>query len=178
MKNESTIKKIYDFVSILLTAIIAVSIIFTFAFKISAVNGSSMQNTLQDGNKVLITALDFKVKYGDIVIISQPNAYEEVLIKRVIATENQKIIIDSEKNTITVDGIVLDEPYIREKELNWQGDKTYPITVPKGKVFVMGDNRNYSADSRDNGVGMIDTRYIMGKAFYRIGDKALLKLEK
>ena len=104
---------IYDFASVLLTSIIAVAVIFTFFFKISTVNGDSMRNTLHNGDQLIITAHDSDVKYGDIVIISQPNAYDEVLVKRVIATGGQTVNINGDTHEVSVDGVVLDEPYIR-----------------------------------------------------------------
>ena len=91
---------IYDFASVLLTSIIAVAVIFTFFFKISTVNGDSMRHTLHNGDQLIITAHDSDVKYGDIVIVSQPNAYDEVLVKRVIATGGQTINIDSVGRTV------------------------------------------------------------------------------
>lgn len=171
--NEKIIRNIYDFASILVSAVLAVCLIFTFVFKISAVDGDSMNNTLRNGNKVLITARDWKVERGDIVVISQPNAFNKVLIKRVIATEGQTVEINGKTHQVIVDGAVLDEPYIAEPVIV-QGTWSYPVTVPEGCVFVMGDNRNRSTDSRDSAVGMIDTRYIVGEAVYRIGDSQLL----
>lgn len=171
--TEKTIRSIYDFASILVSAVLAVCLIFTFIFKISAVDGDSMKNTLHNGDKVLITARDWNVKRGDIVVISQPNAMNKVLIKRVIATEGQTVTVDGKTHQVLVDGKALIEPYIAEP-VAVQGSWRYPVTVPKGCVFVMGDNRNHSTDSRDSAVGMIDTRYIVGEAFYRIGDKQLL----
>ncbi|MGN0520908.1 MAG: signal peptidase I [Candidatus Fimenecus sp.] len=171
--NEKTIRNIYDFASILVSAVLAVCFIFTFVFKISAVDGDSMKNTLHNGDKVLITARDWKVERGDIVVISQPNAFHKVLIKRVIATEGQTVEIDAKTHEVIVDGVVLIEPYIAEPVLV-EGSWDYPVTVPEGCVFVMGDNRNHSTDSRDSAVGMIDTRYIVGEAIYRIGDSQLL----
>lgn len=171
--NEKIIRNIYDFASILVSAVLAVCLIFTFVFKISAVDGDSMNNTLRNGDKVLITARDWTVERGDIVVISQPNAFNKVLIKRVIATEGQTVEINGKTHQVIVDGEVLDEPYIAEP-LVVQGAWSYPLTVPKGCVFVMGDNRNRSTDSRDSAVGMIDTRYIVGESIYRIGDSQLL----
>ncbi len=171
--NEKTIRNIYDFASILVSAVLAVCLIFTFVFKISAVDGDSMNNTLHNGDKVLITARDWTIERGDIVVISQPNAFNKVLIKRVIATEGQTIEINGKTHQVIVDGEVLEEPYIAQP-LIVQGSWNYPVTVPEGCVFVMGDNRNRSTDSRDSAVGMIDTRYIVGEAIYRIGDSQLL----
>ena len=96
-----------------------------------------------------------------------------MLIKRVIATEGQTIEINGKTHQVIVDGEVLEEPYIAQP-LIVQGSWNYPVTVPEGCVFVMGDNRNRSTDSRDSAVGMIDTRYIVGEAIYRIGDSQLL----
>lgn len=171
--NEKTIRNIYDFASILVSAVMAVCLIFTFVFKISAVDGDSMNNTLHNGDKVLITARDWTIERGDIVVISQPNAFNKVLIKRVIATEGQTVEINGKTHQVIVDGAVLEEPYIAQP-LIVQGTWNYPVTVPEGCVFVMGDNRNRSTDSRDSAVGMIDTRYIVGEAIYRIGDSQLL----
>ena len=120
-----------------------------------------------------ITAAGYQPKYGDVVIISQPNQYNEVLIKRIIAVGGQTVDVDATAGTVTVDGKVLYEPYIREQTLT-QGNMNFPLTVPEGYVFVMGDNRNHSTDSRYKSIGLIDERYIMGKAFYRVGDKTLL----
>lgn len=174
--RKQSIQTIYDIASILVSSVLAVCFIFTFLFKISAVDGSSMNNTLFHGDKLMITARDWNVEYGDIVVISQPNIMEKVLIKRVIATEGQTIVVDATQGIVVIDGKVLDEPYIAERMVE-QGDMTYPLTVPKGYVFVMGDNRNHSSDSRYHIVGLIDTRYIVGQAFYRIGDKNLLLYE-
>ena len=173
MLNKKSLQNLYDFASVLVTAVLAVTVIFTFCFKISAVDGSSMNNTLADGDRVIITARDWNVENGDIVVISQPNIYEKVLIKRVIATEWQTIEINAAEGQVIVDGEVLQEPYIAETT-RVQGNMTYPIVVPEGYVFVMGDNRNASTDSRDKFVGLIDTRYIVGEAIYRVGDSHLL----
>lgn len=174
MNKTSILNTIYEFASVLLTAIIAVSIIFTFFFKISTVVGESMEDTLLNGDNLLITAINGEIENGDVVVISQPNSYDLVLIKRVICTEGQTIRFDNKSKKIFVDGVELKEDYIKEEMHFFYGmDRTY--TVPEGKLFVMGDNRNNSADSRDYGIGMIDERYVVGKIFYKIGDTKLFE---
>ena len=124
----------------------------------------------------LSCAITQNVKYGDVVVVSQPNGYEKVLIKRVIAVGGQTVWFNEETNKVVVDGKELGEPYIKE-EMEFLLSMTNLYRVPEGKIFVMGDNRNDSADSRDALIGMIDERYVVGKVIYRIGDKNLFNSE-
>ena len=104
------------------------------------------------------------------MVITQPNSHDnEPLIKRVIAVEGQTISIDADTDAVTVDGVKLTETYILDPDIQRAGESyEYPLTIPKGKVFVMGDNRNDSFDSRDPGLGLVEEKYIMGKAIFRI----------
>lgn len=172
MNKSKTLETAYDIASILLTAILAVGIIFTFFFKISTVSGQSMENTLQNGDNLIISSITTDVEQGDVVVISQPNGYEKVLIKRVIAVGGQTVEFDKETGKTIVDGKVLDEPYVKE-DIAYTYSMTKSFLVPNGKIFVMGDNRNHSADSRDIAVGMIDEDYVMGKVIYEFGDTKL-----
>ena len=172
MSNNKLLTNIYDLASTLLSSILVICVIFTFFFKISTVNGQSMENSLYHGDRLIISAIPNDIKYGDVVIISQPNAYSNVLIKRVIAVGGQTIEFDTVNGTVSVDGNVLDEPYIKE-DMKATFMLRTKYVVPEGKYFVMGDNRNNSADSRDVGVGMIDEDYILGKVIYRFGDKEI-----
>ncbi len=174
MKNNKTVSAVYDFASVLMTAVISVGVIFTLFFKISTVVGDSMTNTLHSGDNVIINSINTEFEYGDVVVISQPNGYEKVLIKRIIAVGGQTVSFDKARGTVSVDGKALDEPYIREP-MNIYYDKQYE--VPEGKLFVMGDNRNESADSRDPEVGLIEERYVLGKVIYRIGDRNIFNKE-
>ncbi len=167
-KNKN-IESIYDFVAIIVTALLAVCVIFTFFFKISTVVGESMENTLLDGDNVIISAINSDIEYGDVVVISQPNLYDKVLIKRVIAVGGQTVAFDRLTGKVVVDGEQLDEPYIKEY-MNFTYSMSNTYIVPEGMLFVMGDNRNESADSRDSYIGMIDERYVVGQVLYRVGD--------
>ncbi len=167
-KNKS-VESVYDFAGIIVTALISVCVIFTFFFKISTVVGKSMENTLLDGDNVIISAINSDIEYGDVVVVSQPNFYEKVLIKRVIAVGGQTVSFDQITGNVVVDGKQIDEPYIKEN-MDFSFGMTHTYTVPDGKLFVMGDNRNESADSRDIGIGMIDERYVIGQVLYKVGD--------
>ena len=156
---------VYDWVGSLVTALVVVLLVMTFFFRIIDVDGKSMEPTLIDTDKVVITNLFYTPKQGDIVIISHAEEYAKPLVKRVIATAGQELRMDYENNAVYVDGQKLDESYIQgitvrgdipESELNGP--------VPEGKVFVMGDNRSISLDSRYKQIGYIDESSIIGKA--------------
>lgn len=178
-EKENSFKSfIFDWLEVLVHAIIAVVICFSFLFRIATIDGPSMQNTLQDGERVIISNLFYTPQVGDIVVISRNkensvytmNESNTPIIKRIIATEGQTVDIDFNEGIVYVDGIALDEPYTRTPtNLKW--DIQFPVTVDEGCVFVLGDNRNDSIDSRSSSIGeygMIDTRYILGHAVYRV----------
>ena len=157
---------VYDFVSIIMTAFIIIAIVFVFAFRLVGVKGESMESTLH-GNDWLITMQ--KSEYVDIVVTTKYNYFNEPLIKRVIATGGQTVDIDFSTSTVYVDGKALDEPYINESFMVEKIDfMQFPYTVPEGYLFCMGDNRNYSTDSRSTLIGAIDEKHIMGKAVVRL----------
>lgn len=177
--EKSSIKKeIIDGLSAVASALIIVVILFGFVFRIAVISGDSMKNTLFDKEIVIITNFNYTPKYGDIVVISRnaENTPESAqrdngpIIKRVIATENQEVDIDFEKGIVYVDKVALVEDYI-STPTHRQDDIEFPVTVPKGCVFVLGDNREVSLDSRDSRIGkngMVDTRYILGEAVLRV----------
>lgn len=171
-------KDVFDWVEILVHAILAVVLCFSFLFRIATIDGESMTNTLQNGEKVIITNLAYEPKAGDIVVISRnrensvytANVGNKPIIKRIIATEGQTVDIDFEKGVVYVDGVALEEGYTRTPT-NLKYDIDFPVRVDEGCVFVLGDNRNDSLDSRSSQIGdygMIDTRYILGHAVCRI----------
>ena len=153
---------------------IAVVLIFSFVFRVATIDGPSMQDTLWNGEKVIITNLAYTPKAGDIVVVSRNKSNslteesELPIIKRIIATEGQVVDIDFVKGEVYVDGVK--ENYV-DVPTNLRYDITFPVTVDEGCVFVLGDNRNDSLDSRASWIGnngMIDTRYILGHAIFRI----------
>ncbi len=169
-KSTGFVVEVYEWLEAVAFALALVVIMFTFVFRIVSVSGPSMQPTLHSGDRIVLSNLFYTPKNGDIVVITQPNSHNnEPLIKRVIAVEGQTIDINADTDTVTVDGVKLNETYTLEQDLNRAGEAyDFPITIPEGKVFVMGDNRNDSFDSRDPGLGMVDEKYIMGKAIFRI----------
>ena len=139
--------------------------IFTFVARIIVVSGPSMQNTLLGGDVMLVWTLGYnEPKQGDIVVLTQRSYQDDSIVKRVIATEGQTVDIDYSTNTVYVDGTALKEDYIKERmEIPGYGEGINHVTVPEGCIFVMGDNRNQSADSRYPAIGIVDTRCIIGK---------------
>ena len=142
-------------------AVAVIALVFTFGLRVVQVDGHSMQPTLLNVERLLMTPLKTP-DYGDVVIVDSYTAYGKPLVKRVIAKGGDTISIDYASGTVTVNGEVLEEDYIAEP--TYLGyDVEFPYTVPEGTVFVMGDNRNNSLDSRSSYVGCIDERDILGK---------------
>ncbi len=160
----------FEWIEALFFAVTIVMIFFTFFFRIVTVDGDSMLPTLHDNDKLVLYSQAYRnVQYGDIVVVTQPNVYNEPLIKRVIATEGQTVDIDFENGKVYVDGKELEEDYINELTYTQAYNSTeFPCTVPENGLFVMGDNRNHSTDSRSAEIGIIDERYVLGKAVLRI----------
>ena len=159
---------LYDLISIVMSAFIIIAVVFTFVFRLVGVSGYSMTNTLQD-NDWLLTVSKESYERGDIVVITEPNYFNEPLIKRVIAKGGETVNIDFTTGTVYVDGVALQEPYTKEDYiLHKLDDIEFPYTVPEGHLFCMGDNRNGSTDSRSNLIGPLDERYVLGKAVIRI----------
>ncbi|MBQ9347402.1 MAG: signal peptidase I [Oscillibacter sp.] len=156
---------LYEWVQALLQAVLLVILIFTFAARLIGVEGTSMVPTLQNGDRLLVTSslLYNDYKYGDIVILRKQTFDLKPIVKRVIATEGQTVDIDFTAGEVRVDGVLLDEPYINDLTHEDEGVE-FPLTVPEGCIFVMGDNRNGSTDSRDPRLGTVDTRYVIGRA--------------
>ena len=167
--KPSVVSEVFDWVESAITALLFMVIVFTFVGMNITVNGASMSPTLKDGQRLVCSRLFMEPKYKDIVVVTNPRLEHNPLIKRVIAVGGQTIDFDAEANRVTIDGKPIEEPYIREemKAYSMSNRDMYPLTVPEGHVFVMGDNRNDSWDSRIPAVGPVDERYIFGRVVYR-----------
>lgn len=156
---------LYCWAQALITAVVSVVLLFTFAVRLIGVSGPSMQDTLYTGDRLLVlnaAYCDFKA--GDVVVINDYNAeLSDTLVKRIIAVGGQTVDIDFGTGTVYVDGQALDEPYIKEPTYTTDGT-VFPLTLAEDEVLVMGDNRNHSTDSRSPRLGPVKRGYLQGKA--------------
>lgn len=162
--EEETGRSLFEWVQALVCAVLAVILVFVFGVRLISVDGTSMLPTLQDGDRLLVlSSLWCTPKDGDIVVLRKESFMEAPIVKRVIATGGQTVDINFETGEVSVDGAVLEEPYINEATLT-AGDIQFPFTVSDNSVFVMGDNRNGSTDSRWSWLGEVDENLIIGRA--------------
>ncbi len=185
-KKNRLMQEVFDWLDVIVISIIAVVVLFSFVFRIATIDGDSMRNTLIGtnemrgtiGDKVIITNFAYTPKQGDIVVVSRnientaqsQSTNKGPIIKRVIAVGGQTVNIDFDTATVYVDGVALDEPYI-STPTDRKYDVEFPLYIPEGSVFVLGDNRQNSLDSRSSAIGdggIIDTRYVLGHAVFRI----------
>ena len=162
--KKSVILYLHD----LLYMLLAIMLVFLLFFRIIVVSGDSMYSTLLDGDYLLLLGNLFyqEPDHGDIVVISKKSFDDgKPIVKRVIATEGQSVDIDFENAIVYVDGIALDEPYINSPTSFNEG-AVFPLTVAEDCIFVLGDNRGVSRDSRDPVIGQIDKREVLGKAIF------------
>lgn len=171
-----SVRDAFDWMDSIVLAVVTVILLFTFVFRMVGIEGPSMQNTLFENDRIVISNLFYNPQCGDVVVISRNYTNEssshtvdakKPIIKRVIATEGMEVNIDFYHGIVYVDGVALDEPYIAEPTTSHY-DMRFPLTVGPGQIFVLGDNRNNSMDSRDSRIGLVDKRYVLGKALFRI----------
>lgn len=171
-KIKITASIFLDWAEELVMALIIIVILFTFGFRVITVSGTSMVPNYQDGDRILVANSFTPPKQGEVVVIV--NVLEEPIIKRVIATEGQTVDFDYDAGVVLVDGNPLDETAfglengITEYPYTSFELEKFPQTVPNGCIFVLGDNRPVSEDSRYQIIGMIDRRNVLGKAVFRI----------
>ncbi|WP_295734360.1 signal peptidase I [uncultured Oscillibacter sp.] len=160
-------RELYEWIQALVCSVLAVVLLFTFGVRLIGVDGRSMVPTLQDGDRLLVLNSMFCGGYapGDIVVLRKESFLPTPIVKRVIAVEGQVVDVDFGSGVVFVDGKPLQEEYIQERTFTAEGT-AFPLTVPEGSVFVLGDNRNHSTDSRDARLGTVDTRYIIGRAVF------------
>ena len=166
-KKNSASEEFFEWIETIIFAFFVVILVFTFIFRLAVVDGPSMLPTLEEGQKLIISYHAYTPREKDIIIVNSEILGKNI-VKRVIATEGQEVNIDFYTGAVTVDGILLEEPYIYELTYLNEGGFNYPVIVPENCVFVMGDNRNDSTDSRDARVGFVDENDIMGKVIFRI----------
>ena len=159
-RDGSASRDLYLNVRVLVGMMAAFVLLFTFVVRVIVVSGPSMESTLWERDLILVWSLGYEPKQGDIVVLTQERYQEDSIIKRVIATGGQRVDIDYGSGTVQV----IAEDYINEpmRLPNW-GEGVNHVTVPEGCIFVMGDNRNHSADSRHPDIGIVDNRCVIGR---------------
>ena len=160
-------KTVSDWCSSIMASFVVIFVIFCFLFRVVQVSGSSMLQTLKNGDWLIVSSVGDDIRFGDIVVATSPTYDGGPIIKRVIGVEGDEIYIDFDRGEVLVNGVVLDEPYINTPT-NIRYDVEFPVTVPENCVFLMGDNRNGSLDSRSTTIGMVEEEYVLGRVITRI----------
>ena len=177
--KNNRFSRFFDFVELVAVCFAAGFILLLLFFRHCPVVGSSMYPTLSENDVLIVSIFNYTPRANDIIVCqSESYGLDTPLVKRVIATEGQTVTIDYESWTVTVDGITLDEDYINRALVPMNPSNFLPktFTVPENHVFVMGDNRNGSTDSRDARIGFVDERYILGKVSVRISPLSKFKI--
>lgn len=163
-------ESMYEAVSVVISSITIIALVFTFAFRLVGVVGHSMDTTLNDGDWLVVTPYYGEPEYGDIVISTKKTAAEDNIVKRVIAVGGDEVIVD-ETDTVFVNGEKREESSYAIQNGRQYGNLVYPVTVPENSVMLMGDNRPGSWDSRFAEIGFAENDYLLGKARLRLSLK-------
>lgn len=186
-KKEGIASFLFDALEMFAWALAVLLLLFTFTMRLCRVEGASMENTFYDGENLLLFSLGYEPKQDDTIVFhltDNAQTLEKTLVKRVIATGGQTVQIDFKNNTIFVDGVLYEDTHavlknqqdaITDRYMyfrpDWKYDSTtdtMTVTVPQGQLFVLGDNRNFSRDSRDSDIMFVDERCVLGKVVLRI----------
>lgn len=165
--SDSLKLDLYFWLQALVMALIALILVFTFLGRVVGVDGDSMVPTLHDGDMILLQSAGYTPRQNDVIVLTKPfGPFRGPIVKRVIAVGGQTVEIDYAAGTVLVDGLPLEEPYLNEVMCapSDPHETISSATVPEGCLFVMGDNRNHSSDSRDERLGVVDARYVLGRA--------------
>ncbi len=165
-QQPDTLKEAFEWMDSFMGVLVPLMLLMALVGRPATVFGVSMMPTLYEGDRLFLQQIAYEPQVGDVVVIDRNTQEESNLIKRVIGCAGDEIDIDFQEGIVYRNGEPLDEPYINEPTFV-KMDVEFPVTVPEGCVFVMGDNRNHSDDSRDSEIGMVDTRRVMGKALFR-----------
>ena len=166
-KKSKILSEIYEWVGLISFVLVIFTLLFSFVFREVGVQGNSMNNTLYYGDRLIIRSIFYSPQKDDIVVIYVKKLHKTI-VKRVIAVGGQTVNIDYTAHRVYVDGVLQNEPFISQPTA-FMGELPVkmPVKVPKDCIFVMGDNRNYSKDSRSMAIGMIDIRNVLGKVIFR-----------
>lgn len=169
-EKKGFVEESYEWIEMMVLSLVIVVFVFSFLFRVVLIDGPSMNPTLWTDYRVIVSNIFYTPQNGDVVVFSLHD-FADPFIKRVIAVEGQTVDFDVEKQCLILDGQEVYEDYINGQmsDFNvWYSEDKYPLTVPDGYIFVMGDNRNSSLDSRYNDVGLVDVRRIIGRAIFKI----------
>ena len=164
VKQTNEKLNVFEIFEAIIAAFFVITLVFTFIFRVFSVDGPSMMPTLQDGDKVVVSTMGYKAQKGDVVVLSSTEGLKKPIIKRVVAVAGDTVDINFTTGVVTVNGI---EEHYTDELTTQQFDVAFPLTVPEGTVFVLGDNRGVSLDSRSTQVGCVDERLIVGKVLFR-----------
>ena len=173
-KKISFAKELLDYIEVFVCAIGVVILLFSFCFRLCQVKGDSMKNTLLDGEALIVSDLFYEPSREDIIVFHQTGTLNEPVVKRVIATAGETVRIDHSYQTmsITVTDADGNQTVLQEDYMKYDGMPLYvqdmTVTVPEGYLFVLGDNRNDSKDSRHSDIGLVDERRVLGKVLFRV----------
>ena len=177
LNKNSLAKSLLENFETLIIAVLVAFLVFTFGFRLCTVDGSSMYDTLSHGDKLITSNLGYSPERGDIIVfhMTGENSFNEPLVKRVIATEGEWVDINFETWEIKIadnsqmnNAIIVDQPYIHLEGVPLSSNMKFPVQVPEGHLFVLGDNRNKSSDSRSAKIGFVDERRVLGKVLFRV----------